>query len=165
MAARIPIPASTGLSYQPVWPNGNTVLHPQPFLFSSPLTGPGDSVQYSRTAFETNLPRLQGGHCLATGVRCNRIPITDKGTPAAFYPFYSAFRDGVPNEQGDNGCMWAFGDDLPGATTDFGRNAQYGPVLGTSYLIFGGGGAAHTLFNNFRQIMPNPRPAEGNQQH
>jgi len=97
-------------------------------------------------------------------VGCNRIPITDKGTPAAFYLFYSAFQDGVPNEQGDNGCMWAFGSDLPGATTDFGRNAQYGAVLGTSYLIFGGGGTAHTLFNNFRQIMPNPCPAEGNQQ-
>ena len=154
-----------GLAYQPVWPDGNTVLHPQPFLFSSPLTGPGDSVQYSRTAFEANLPRLQGGQCRATGVGCNRIPITDKGTPAAFYPFFSAFQDGVPGEQADNGCMWAFGNDLPGATTDFGRNDQYGPVLGASHLIFGGGGAAHTLFDNFRQIMPNPCPAAENQQH
>jgi hypothetical protein len=60
--------------------------------------------------------------------------------------------------------MWAFGNDLPGATTDFGRNAQYGPALGSSYLIFGGGGAAHTLFNNFRQIIPNSCPAGENQQ-
>jgi len=153
-----------GLSYQPVWPDGNP-LHPQPFLFSSPKTGPGDSVQYSRVAFEANLPRLQGGACRATGVGCNRIPITDKGTPAAFYPFYSAFQDGVPSEQGDNGCMWGFGNDLPGATTDFGRNAQYGPVLETTYLLFNGGGATINRFNNFRQIIPNPCPAAENTQH
>jgi hypothetical protein len=153
-----------GLPYQPVWPNGNP-LHPQPFLFSSPTTGPGDSVQYSRMAFEANLPRLQGGTCRATGVGCNRIPITDKGTPAAFYPFYSAFQDGVPNEQGDNGCMWGFGNNLPGATTNFGRNAQYGPVLETTYLLFNGGGATVNRFNNFRQIIPNPCPAGGNQPH
>jgi hypothetical protein len=61
--------------------------------------------------------------------------------------------------------MWAFGNDLPGATTDFGRNAQYGSVLSSTYLAFGGGGASTHFFNNFRQMMPNPCPAEGNQQH
>ena len=55
------------------------------------------------------------------GVGCLLIPNTDKGAPAAFYPFYSAFQDGVPGEQGNNGCMWGFGNDLPGATTDFWR--------------------------------------------
>ena len=29
-----------GLAYQPVWPDGNTALHPQSVLFSSPRTGP-----------------------------------------------------------------------------------------------------------------------------
>ena len=29
-----------GVSYQRVWPDGNTAVHPQPWLFSSPLTGP-----------------------------------------------------------------------------------------------------------------------------
>ncbi|HEY2306690.1 MAG TPA: hypothetical protein VGI05_12490 [Streptosporangiaceae bacterium] len=154
------------LDYQPVWPDGNTALHPQPFLFSSPVTGPpGDPVQYSRTAFEANLPRLEGGQCRAAGVGCTLFPTTDRGTPTAFYPFYSAFQNGVQDEQTEGGCMWGFGNDLPGATTDFGRNTQYGSVLSSTYLIFGGGGAAHNLFNNFRQIIPNPCPAGGNQQH
>ena len=28
-----------GLDYQPVWPDGNTAMHPEPVLFSSPQTG------------------------------------------------------------------------------------------------------------------------------
>ena len=46
---------------------------------------------------------------------------------------------------------------------NFGRNAQYGSLLSSSYLIFGGGGASHQLINNFRQILSNPCPAGGNQ--
>src|SRR5262249_38265939 len=107
------------LGYQPVWPDGNTALHPEPFLFSSPLTGPGDTVQYSRTAFEADIPRIEGGTCRFTGVGCTQLPTTDKGAPVTFYPFYSAFQDGVPGEQGSNGCMWGFGSNLPGATTNF----------------------------------------------
>jgi hypothetical protein len=61
--------------------------------------------------------------------------------------------------------MWGFGNTLPGATTNFGRNAQYGSLLSSTYLIFGGGGATHDLINNFRQILPNTCPAGGNQQH
>jgi len=56
----------------------------------------------------------------------------------------------------------AFGNDLPAATTDFGRNAQYGSLLSSTYLAFGGGGATMQRFNNFRQIIPNPCPAAGN---
>jgi hypothetical protein len=153
------------LGYQPVWPNGNTALHPQPFLFSSPVTGPpGDPIQYSRTAFEANLPRLEGGQCRAAGVGCQLFPTTDKGTPAAFYPFFSAFQNGVQDEQTEGGCMWGFGNALPGATTNFGRNTQYGSPLSSTYLKFGGGGSTVNFFNNFRQIMPNPCPAGGNQQ-
>ena len=153
------------LGYQPVWPDGNTGLHPESILFSSPRTGPGDSVNYSRAAFEADLPRIEaadfGGPCnRTTGVGCTLIPITDKGTPAAFYPFFSAFQNGV---RGSAGCMWGFGNDLPGATTDFGRNAQYGTLLSSTYLAFGGGGATIQRFNNFRQIISNPCPAGGNQ--
>ncbi len=153
-----------GLTYQPVWPDGNRALHPQPILFSSPLTGPGYNVQYSRTAFEADLPRIEGTCNRSTGVGCTLIPTTDKGAPAAFYPFFSAFQDGVPNEQGNNGCMWGFGNALPGATTNFGRNNQYGTLLSSSYLVFGGGGAFTHRINNFRQIIANPCPAGQNQQ-
>ena len=146
------------LSYQPVWPDGDTTLHPQPVLFSSPRTGSGDRANYSRMAFEADLPRIEFNTCnRTTGEGCTLIPTTDKGTPAAFYPFYSAFQNGVPGAGG--GCRWAFGNDLPGATTDFGRNAQYGSLLTTTYLAFGGGGTTINRINNFRQIISNPCPA------
>jgi hypothetical protein len=155
------------LGYQPVWPDGNRGLHPESVLFSSPRTGPGDSVNYSRVAFEANLPRIEaadfGGPCDRTsGTGCTLIPITDKGTPAAFYPFFSAFQNGTQNEQGDGGgCRWGFGNVMRGGN-NFGRNAQYGSLLFSNYLIFGGGGAIRTITNNFRQILPNPCPAVGN---
>jgi len=149
------------LGYQPVWPDGNRALHPQPIQFSSPRTGAGDSVNYSRTAFEADLPRIEGTCNRSTGAGCTLTPTTDKGTPAAFYPFFSAFQNGAPNGQSKGRCMWGFGNDLPGATTDFGRNAQYGSLLSTTYLAFGGGGATINRFNNFRQIISNPCTAGG----
>jgi hypothetical protein len=152
------------LGYQPVWPDGNTALHPESVLFSSPRTGPGDRVNYSRVAFEADLPRIESNTCnRATGAGCTLIPTTDKGTPAAFYPFFSAFQNGVQNEQGNGGCVWGFGNNLPGATTDFGRNNQYGSLLSSTYLAFGGHGATIQRINNFRQIISNPCPAGGNQ--
>ena len=151
------------LGYQPVWPDGNRRLHPESILFSSPRTGPGDRVNYSRVAFEADLPRIETNTCnRTTGVGCTLIPTTDKGTPAAFYPFFSAFPDGVPNAGISGQCVWGFGNDMPRGNS-FGRNAQYGSLLSSSYLIFGGGGASHQLINNFRQIMSNPCPAGGNQ--
>jgi len=117
-------------------------------------------------AFEADLPRIEFNTCnRATGDGCTLIPTTDKGTPAAFYPFFSAFQNGVPDEQGDGGCMWGFGNNLPDATTNFGRNAQYGTLLSSTYLAFGGGGSTINRFNNFRQILPNTCPAGGDQQH
>ncbi len=146
--------------YQPVWPDGNR-LHSQPFLFSSPRTGRDDRVNYSRVAFEADLPRIEGGQCRLAGVGCQLLPTTDRGTPAAFYPFFSAFQNGLGDQRGDGRCMWAFGNDLPGATTDFGRNSQYGPPLQSTYLKLGGGGTTRQFFNDFRQIITNPCPAGG----
>ena len=147
-----------GLDYQPVWPDGNTTLHPQPVRFSSPRTGPNDSVDYQRMAFEANLPRIEFNTCdRTTGAGCTLIPTTDSGTPAAFYPFFSAFQP----KPGEGGCLWAFGNQLAGAN-DFGGNAQYGSLLTTTYLAFGGGGATVNRINNFRQILStNPCPAGG----
>jgi hypothetical protein len=150
------------LGYQPVWPDGNTVLHPESILFTSPRTGPGDSTNYSRVAFEADLPRIEFNTCdRTTGAGCTLIPTTDKGTPAAFYPFFSAFQNGVRGVPGGGRCMWGFGNALPGATTDFGRQAQWGTLLSSTYLAFGGGGATIQRFNNFRQILPNPCTAGG----
>jgi hypothetical protein len=152
-----------GLTYQPVWPDGNRALHPQPILFSSPRTGLGYDTPYSRMAFETDLPRIETNTCnRTTGAGCTLIPTTDKGTPAAFYPFYSLFRHPVFGDgagrghDGGSSCRWALGNDLPGASTDFGRNAQYGSLLSNPYIAFGGGGASVNFNNDFRQIIPNP---------
>jgi hypothetical protein len=113
-----------------------------------------------RVAFEADLPRIETNTCSrSTGAGCTLIPTTDKGTPAAFYPFFSAFQHGIQNQK----CMWGFGNDLPGATTDFGRNAQYGSLLSLTYLAFGGGGATIQRFNDLRQIISNPCPAGGRQ--
>ena len=144
-----------GASYLKIWPGSANGNFTQPIEFGSPLTGPHYNVNYPRTAFEADLPRIEatdlGGPCdRTTGAGCSLIPTTDMGTPAAFYPYYSAFKGGQA------GCFWGFGGNLPGSTTNFGANAQYGSLLKSTYLIFGGGGASHQLFNNFRNIMPNP---------
>jgi hypothetical protein len=147
------------MNYQPVWPDGNTAIHPEPILFSSPLTGPDYDTQYSQSAFEADLPRLEGGACRLSGTGCRLFPITDSGQPAAFYPFFSAFQQQGSNGQG---CMWGFGNSMPGGN-DFGRNNQYGPPVPNNYLAVGGGGSTIVRFNDFRQVMANPCPASGSQ--
>ena len=157
-----------GISYQPVWPDGNTALHPEPLLFSSPRTGRHYDVQYSRTAFEADLPRIKAGCNRTTGAGCTLIPTTDAGTPVALYPFFSAFQDRFQSrsrslsrhEPENHGCQWTFGGHLRGAN-DFGRNAQYGTLLSNPYLVFGGGGSFANIINDYRQVMPNPCPAAG----
>jgi hypothetical protein len=147
-----------GTSYKPLWPDGNTTLHPSSIRFRSPLTV-GD-LNYDRVAFETDLPRIEGSSCNpATGAGCTIIPITDDGQPADFYPFFSISKK---TEQEDQ-CSWLFGNDIPGLTTnDFGKNNQYGSLLPLTYLVFGGGGATHTLNNDYRQILTsNPCPSGG----
>jgi hypothetical protein len=140
-----------GVQYTPVWPDGNTTLHPTPMLFSSPLTGAGFTQPYSRAGFEVDLPDIEsaggGQPCdRATGFGCTHIPITDDGQPAQFYPFFSTTST-------TSGCMWEFGNHVPGDTNDFGRNDQYGPALNANYIAFGGGGRTLTRFNSFRQIL------------
>ena len=48
-----------GQTYQPVWPDGNTALHPTSWQFSSPLTGSAYNVRYSRAVFEVDLPDIE----------------------------------------------------------------------------------------------------------
>jgi hypothetical protein len=140
-----------GASYQKIWADGNTRLHAGPILFTPPLTGRRFNVNYQRMGFEADLPDLESTCSTVTGAGCTLIPATDSGTPAAFYPFFSAFRANRPG-----GCVLGFGNHLPGSTS-FGRNAQYGPLLGTNYLAFGGGGASVKRFTNFRQVF-SPTP-------
>jgi hypothetical protein len=143
-----------GTPYQALWPDGNTTLRPTPIQFSSPLTGKGYSVQYSRSAFETDLPRIENNPPCDrfTGAGCTLIPTTDDLAPgggfqpAVFYPFYS-----ITNKSGK--CLWQEGNHIPGSKNDFGQNAQYGTLLNLTYTAFGGGGAPTTRYNDFRGIL------------
>ena len=138
-----------GVSYTPVWPDGNTKLHPTPFQFTSARTGTGFDQPYERVAFEADLPAVEPTCNRTTGVGCTLIPQTDTGAPAQFYPFFTN-----TNVQGT--CNWQFGNDTPGQTRNFGRNDQYGTLLPLTYLRFGGGGSTVSRFNNFRNIIGNP---------
>ena len=48
-----------GVSYTPVWPDGNIDLHPTSFKFSSPMTGPHYNIQIKNPAIETDLPAIE----------------------------------------------------------------------------------------------------------
>ena len=139
-----------GVSYQPVWPDGNRNLHPTSILFSSPRFGSNYNQAYDRAAFEADLPAVEANTCnRRTGAGCTLIPTTDTGVPAAFYPFFSTRGSG-------GSCRWQFGNDIPGSTSDFGGNNQYGSLLSLTYLAFNGGGATVQRFNDFRAIIANP---------
>jgi hypothetical protein len=144
------------VSYTPVWPDGNR-RHPTSFLFSSPQTGPHYNIQYSNPAFETDLPDIEyaNGTCnRSTGAGCSHIPTTDTGAPAQFYPFYTS-------SWTDTGCMWSIGNDgIPGQISDFGGNAQYGPLLSQNYTTKNNVVVAR--YNDFENILPsNPCPQQG----
>jgi hypothetical protein len=142
-----------GVSYEAVWPDGNTKLHPTPLQFTSPLTGRFYNLPYQRAGLEADLPRIEATCNRTTGAGCTLIPQTDGGQPAQFYPYFSiAFSR-------TSGCAWRFGATTPGTITDFSKNAGYGKLLSNPYLTFGGGGASTELINDFRNVLPfNPCP-------
>jgi hypothetical protein len=139
-----------GASYQALWPDGNTTLHPTPFQFTSPETGPSYSTQYSDVGFETDLPATESTCNTVSGKGCTLIPRDDEGQPAAFYPFYSTTGSA-------SGCVWQFGNVIPGQINDFGQNAQYGDLLKLNYT--GKNGTSRYFYQDFRKIVPNPCPA------
>jgi hypothetical protein len=141
--------AFDGASYQNLWPDGNTRDRPTPFQFSSPTTGRNYSQQYQKVAFEADLPQEETGCNMSTGAGCTRIPQTSEGYPAAFYPFYSMTRS-------KNGCVWQLGGDTPGEITNFGRDAEYGPLTKVATTTTGGG--AQYLYQYFRNEISNPCP-------
>ena len=135
-----------GASYQRLWPDGNTAQHPTPFQVSSPRTGPGYSVQYQKAVFETDLPAIESTCNPVTGTGCTLIPQTDLNQPAAFYPFFSSTNT-------RHGCVWQFGNNIPGQISNFGQNAAVrlaaGPLL-------------HPAGRQGRQLLPGfpQHPAE-----
>ena len=133
-----------GVSYQPMWPDGDTALHPTPMQFSSPTTGPNYNVQYKNPAFETDLPAIEGPCDPTTGNGCTLIPIDDTGAAAALYPFYTTTST-------SHGCVWQFGNNMPGQISNFGANAQYGSLIARNYTVLGGGYQA--FYQDFRNDL------------
>ncbi|MEO6888242.1 MAG: hypothetical protein ABI456_03795 [Ktedonobacteraceae bacterium] len=141
-----------GVPYTPVWPDGNNAMHPTAIHFTSPKTGSNYSTNYSRVAFEADLPRIEGTCDRSTGNGCTLIPATDDCTttapitctPAQFYPFFST-------RMADGTCVWQLGNHIPGSMNDFHQNQQYGTLLVLNYT--GLGGTTISRYNNFRQIL------------
>ena len=139
-----------GASYQRLWPDGNTRMHPTPFQFTSPTTGKSYTKQYSQSGSGRlagyRATHLQPAH--RSGLHAD--PQTDQGLPAAFYPFYST------TKIKSAGCYWQFGNNIPGEISNFGENGQYGTLLQQSYTETGG--STQERYNDFRNIIPNPCP-------
>ncbi len=151
-----------GVSYQPVWPGTDPnrgqdkKYHPSPVTFTSPVFN--GSQNYSRVAFEADLPRIEaadfGGNCNRfTGVGCENPP-----PGSNFYPIYSTgTSNGTPSGQ----CVWQLGGPyIKGTTNTFGGNsaAEYGPLLFSFYP--NPNPAVRLRTNNFRNVLSsNPCPA------
>jgi hypothetical protein len=153
-----------GVPYQNTWPgtlsnsSQDALLHPSPVQFSSPLFN--GTANYSRAAFETDLPRIE----FATNPPCQRH-ISNPADPspgsgcvnpplgASFYPFFS-----TTSVSGN--CLWQEGGPfIPGTTNDFGGSsaAEFGPLLASAYPA--ANGQPTFRYNNFRNVLSsNPCP-------
>jgi hypothetical protein len=143
-----------GVSYQRTWPGTfrdprrDQRLHPRSVLFTSPTFNGG--LNYSRVAFEADLPRIEaadfGGNCdRDTGANCVNPP-----PGANFYPIYTT------RDSPSVGCFWQLGGThIPGTTRTFGgtSTAEYGPLLFLDYP--GPGFTPIHRTNDFRQVLAN----------
>jgi hypothetical protein len=143
-----------GVSYQKTWPGSlsnpvrDFLLNPRSILLSSPTFNGGRN--YSRVAFEADLPRIEaadfGGNCdRSTGANCVNPP-----PGANFYPIYTTRNSHAV------GCYWQLGGThIPGTEKTFGgtSTAEYGPLLFLDYP--GPGFTPIHRTNDFRRILPN----------
>jgi len=139
------------------------LYHPQPVTFSSPwfLDTRGNKENYSRVAFETDLPRIE----FDTTPACQRH-LSNPADPnpgqgcvnppvgANFYPFYSTRFD-------LDGCRWQLGGPfIPGTREEFGGSstAEYGALLALFYPAKNG--QPQYIYEDFHRGLPfNPCPA------
>jgi hypothetical protein len=150
-----------GQAYRPDWPGTlpnvaqDQALHAQPVMFTSPRTR---GQQYSTTAFETDLPRIEASDAQANPPFCDRTTGANCVNPphgAQFYPFYS-----TASVHGQ--CVWQEGGKfLPNTINDFGGSSTtaFGPLLKTVYPTTGF--KTEVLIDNFNSgDMANPCPAK-----
>jgi hypothetical protein len=152
-----------GTSYQPDWPGTDpnrgqdAKYHPTAVTFTSPLFN--GTQNYSRVAFETDLPRIEAP---PTGI-CNRFTGENCVNPppgSNFYPIYTT-GSSTQNPNPNGHCVWQFGGPyIKGTTNTFGGNsaAEYGPLLFSFYP--NPDPAIRRRTNNFRNVLgSNPCPA------
>jgi hypothetical protein len=143
-------------------PAEDALFHAEPVIFSSPLLtdSAGRKENFSRVAFEVDLPRIEFG----TTPPCQRH-LSNPADPhpghgcvnppkgASFYPFYSTRLDA-------HGCQWQEGGPfIPGTLDDFGGSsaAEFGPILANFYPAVNG--QPQYILENFHRTLPiNPCP-------
>jgi hypothetical protein len=139
-----------GTPYLNDWPDGQP-NRPTPVMFTSPLTGPGFTINYRQTALVAPLPFNEQGAgnqpCnMYTRTGCTLIPVTDDGQPAQFYPYFYTTRV--------DGCSWGEGTSIPGLTvSDFGKQQQYGTYDPGVYYT-GPGGKPYSYSSVFMHVFP-----------
>jgi hypothetical protein len=100
-----------GTSYAADYADG-TAAHPAPVIITSP-TNNGVGPQSTNTV---------NGSTYTQSYKTITFKTTE-GTNGTFYPFYSQAGTGAP-------CVFNFGNDIPGTTTnDFSKAAQYGTTI------------------------------------
>jgi hypothetical protein len=126
-------------------------LHAEPTRFTSPLFAATDHDMdtlrlrnYSRVAFETDLPAIQPapGCSHITGVGCANPPV-----PGSFYPIYTTI--------GRESCVWQEGGALiPDTINTFGgtSTSEYGPLLLLTYPS-GSAPGSFSRYEDFRQVL------------
>jgi hypothetical protein len=145
----------SGVPYQLVWPGTNRnaqvdrALNPTPISLTSPLFTDGEDEQrnYSRVAFEADMPRIEaadfGGNCnRTTGAGCTNPPPN-----ANFYPIYTLQAD-------EARCQWNLGGAfIPRTTNSFGGNSvtEYGAFFAGLYPVPTG---PTSIIENYRRVLP-----------
>lgn len=147
-----------GPEYFNNWPGTNPNAdqdkryHSTAITFSSPLFN--EHENYSRVAFEADLPRIEATCNRSTGAGCVNPP-----PGATFYPFFTAAKSA-------DACYWQEGGAyIPGTTNTFGGSstAEFGALENSLYP--GTGFTPVYRYNNFRQILNyNPCPVHSDHQ-
>jgi hypothetical protein len=160
------------LLYQNTWPGTSMnakldkSVHAQPIKFTSPVfkDREGESRNYSRVAFETDLPRIESPDASSNN-NCQRH-ISNPADPnpgqgcvnppvgASFYPFFTTTAG-----EGEN-CMWQEGGaNIPGTINNFGGSSttEFGSLLALAYPA--ANGSPSVRYNDFRRVLTiNPCP-------